>query len=89
MLKKIMEEVERQEAKWDNEPRSAYCWITILAEEVGEVARAALQMEFAGGETDAIERELVQVAAIALMWHRQIVRERSREWELYISSSPE
>lgn len=44
-------------------------WLTILAEEVGEVARAILDYRYGGNPASAreqIERESIQVAAVAV-----------------------
>ncbi len=58
----ITAERTRQDAKWgSNRDLHPYLWLTILTEEVGEVARAAL-----GNDPDNLRDELVQVAAVAI-----------------------
>lgn len=44
--------------------------LAILVEEVGEVARAMTYDE--GGDADALVKELVQVAAMALAWAQRL-----------------
>jgi NTP pyrophosphatase (non-canonical NTP hydrolase) len=58
-------ERQRQDAKWgrDFPGRSDSFWLTILAEEFGEVANAILEHE----ENHTVE-ELIQVAAVVFSW---------------------
>ena len=70
----IVEERRRQDAKWGEQNHDPFCWLTVLMEEVGEAAQAALAMRFddeAPGDAPAYgaaayRAELVQVAAVAL-----------------------
>lgn len=67
-LKKIVEERKRQDAKWgpDRNMHPA-TWLTILTEETGEVAKEICDSRFYSNEmSDNYEKELVQVAAVAL-----------------------
>lgn len=58
----IREERARQEAKWGSQRNlSSEKWMTILMEEVGEVANAILE-----GDSVNYQEELVQVAAVAV-----------------------
>ena len=53
-----------QRAKWPHGDRHADAtWLTILTEEVGEVAKAILE-----SGADDVRDELVQVAAVAVAW---------------------
>jgi hypothetical protein len=60
----IRDERARQDAKWgiaSERSLSPYTWMTILMEEVGEVARGALE-----DDDENYVEELVQVAAVAV-----------------------
>lgn len=58
----INAERDRQDAKWGRDrDLHPFLWLTILTEEVGEVARASLK-----GDTENLRDELVQVAAVAI-----------------------
>lgn len=63
ILEAVNRERDRQDAKFGKCPRNiaSEVWLTILMEEVGEVARAII-------EKDSInyEHELIQVAAVAI-----------------------
>lgn len=63
LLEELIKERVRQDAKFGNMPRSlkTEVWLTILMEEVGEVARAILE-----GKEEDYTKELVQVAAVAI-----------------------
>lgn len=55
----VRKERERQDAKWGKQKHSGHAWLSILVEEVGEVATAINDNDFSG----TVE-ELVQVAAV-------------------------
>jgi NTP pyrophosphatase (non-canonical NTP hydrolase) len=57
----ILAERERQDCKWGVCHHPTQVWLTILAEEVGEVAKAILLED-----TKNYREELIQVAAVAL-----------------------
>lgn len=67
-LQNILEERERQEAKWGEQNHDPYTYLTILMEEVGEYAQACLQTQFGGkhGGLDRMREEAIQTAAVAL-----------------------
>lgn len=70
ILRQINTERERQDAKWGTDDAfggSMHIAMTVLTEEVGEVARA-IQAD----DIDNIEEELVQVAAVAVRWLEEI-----------------
>jgi len=59
---KVYKERRRQDSVWGEQNHSPECYYLILAEEVGEVAKAILEL-------DNLETELIQVAAvIQAMW---------------------
>ncbi len=61
ILQEIRDERARQDAKWGSQRHlPPYTWMTILMEEVGEVAQAALKRD------PNYATELVQVAAVAV-----------------------
>src|SRR5690554_274091 len=62
----ITAERDAQEAKWGNQYHSMPVWSSILTEECGEVAEAALRVEFHGEQDHLahLREELVQVAAV-------------------------
>ena len=59
----ISQECERQREKWGNQEHPDIIWHAILAEEVGEVAKAILE-----DDVDAINAELIQCAAVIVSW---------------------
>ena len=65
---KIMDERERQNQKWGVQEHGAFVWLAILAEEVGELSEAALHDQFGGDHAGTLEKELIQVAAVAWQW---------------------
>lgn len=70
IVERILLEVEEQERTWGpNGERAAQpssLWLTVLAEEVGEAARAVCERW--NGNADNLDEELVQVAAVAISW---------------------
>jgi len=60
ILANVDAERDRQEARWGEQNHHPFAWLTILAEEFGEAARAALE-----GNMADYHKELVQVAAVA------------------------
>ena len=62
ILQAIQDERDRQDAKWGaNRYLTQRTWLTILMEEVGEVAHASLEHD-----DDNYAEELIQVAAVAV-----------------------
>ncbi|KKN21862.1 hypothetical protein LCGC14_0920910 [marine sediment metagenome] len=62
ILQALQDERERQDVKWGaNRYLAQETWLTILMEEVGETAKAALEDDPSG-----YAEELVQVAAVAI-----------------------
>lgn len=58
----------RQDVKWGEQNHNPYIYLSILMEEVGELAQAVLQTQFGGdkGGNVAVRKEAVHVAAVAL-----------------------
>jgi NTP pyrophosphatase (non-canonical NTP hydrolase) len=61
VLSDVVAERDRQDAKWGEQNHPPMKWVAILAEEVGEVAEAALD----GGGPE-YRAEMVQAAAVCL-----------------------
>ena len=65
----IKAERERQDAKWGEQNHGDFKWLSILVEEVGEVAKAILEDNSAEGV-----KELSHVAAVSVAWMEAIGR---------------
>lgn len=64
ILRAIEDERLRQNEKWgDQSGHSNYLWSTILTEEIGEAAEAALD-----GDDVHLSIELIQCAAVCVQW---------------------
>ena len=83
ILKAIADERQRQDAKWGEQNHQPIEWVSILTEEVGEVAKAALESHFKhkGKDPDYIEyrKELIQVAAVAVAMLESLDRQTLEE----------
>lgn len=55
----------RQDGLWGEQNHDPFTWLAILGEEVGEAAKAALEIRFGKGPLAHYREELVQVAAVA------------------------
>lgn len=64
----IIAERDRQDAKWGPQNHSLPVWVTILMEEVGELAAAVLCHRFGNDKHPELDwrKEAIQVAAVAL-----------------------
>ena len=61
VLKEVLNERLNQEAKWGEQNHDNPLYVTILTEEVGEVAKAILEKDIQN-----LREELIQVAAVAV-----------------------
>ncbi len=69
----IREERRRQDEKWGaDRDQNDMIWLTILIEEVGEVAQSILQKDWIGATM-----ELVQCAAVLVAWMENVKRRSS------------
>ncbi len=81
ILKEVQNERLRQNEKWGEQNHNAVEWVAILTEEVGEVAKEAVDFHFANGDADVnlrageslqrqrienYRKECIQVAAVAV-----------------------
>lgn len=65
VLQEVHEERKSQDDKWGEQNHSPLEWLSILTEEVGEVARGINNAHFGGASYDNYREELIQVAAVA------------------------
>ena len=75
---RVLAERDRQDREWGDRNHDNFTFVAVLAEEVGEVAQAALQANFENDgperdDTDVAE-ELVQTAAVAVNFFGAIER---------------
>ena len=62
----LVREDDAQVDKWGIQEHAPAIWMLILSEEVGELARAILEHEVTGLNPEAITKEAIQVATLAL-----------------------
>ena len=65
-LNDVTLECERQDTKWGEQNHDPFIYLTILMEEVGELAQAALHAKYGGRATGNLRTEAVHTAAVAL-----------------------
>lgn len=65
-LHDVNRERERQDAKWGEQKHDLCTWVTILTEEVGELAQAVLHDTFGGPHAEEVRMEAIHVAAVAV-----------------------
>lgn len=68
IINAIAKERARQKEKWGEQNHDDFIWLSILTEEVGELAQAALHDRFGGKAAGTLETELVQAATVAIQW---------------------
>jgi len=66
VLKAVTDEVKRAEQLHPSWPANMFEAITIITEEVGELAQAALDMKFKKNSLAHVQEEAVQTAAMAI-----------------------
>ncbi len=65
-IKDVLDERARQDEKWGEQNHDPFTYLTVLIEEVGELAQAALHKRFGGPADENLRAEAVQMAAVAL-----------------------
>ena len=65
-LRDVLAERGRQDAKWGEQDHDPFTYLTVLIEEVGEFAQAALHARFGGKAAEKLREEAVHSAAVAL-----------------------
>jgi hypothetical protein len=74
IVEKILDEIKRQDAKWDKDRNlSDMLWLTILQEEIGESAKCILENDL------NLENELIQCVAVIIQWLKNIERRKQNE----------
>ncbi len=64
----IVDERVRQDNKWgEDRKQPAFLWLTILIEEVGEVAKAILERDM-----ENMKVEMIQCAAVIVAWMESV-----------------
>lgn len=61
----VNEDVNQLE-KWGFQTHSLFEWMTIIMEEVGELAKSVMERHYRGGDPAAIVKEATQVSTLAL-----------------------
>lgn len=85
IIGKILVERKRQDEKWGSQNHSPIEWCAILMEEVGEMAKEAHEFHFRGkfykdtGQLERYEKELIQVAALAVSMLESLERNEKRD----------
>lgn len=74
VLAEVGQERAMQDAKWGQQNYDLNKHLTILTEEVGEVAKAICENTFRDGSIADIREELIQVAAVAVAMVERIDR---------------
>ena len=71
----------RQDKKWGEQNHPDLYWLAILMEEVGELSNAIIEKPqvFMDPENHERDKELTQVAAVAVAWMEAIKRRPRRE----------
>ncbi len=77
-LASVLVERVNQDLKWGEQNHDPFTYLTVLTEEVGELAQAALHTKFGGDKADGLRAEAVQVAAVALAFVECIDRKKWR-----------
>ena len=70
VINDVIDELIRQRELYSVQRHSDLAWLPILTEELGEVAEA-LQKDskaFKDTDSDNLEKELIQIAAVAISW---------------------
>ena len=81
VLHEVLDERERQEARWGQQNHDLPRYFAILSEEVGEVAKAIVEHEFTSDDLRRglflleVRHELVQTAAVAVAMVERIDRQ--------------
>jgi NTP pyrophosphatase (non-canonical NTP hydrolase) len=65
-LRDVIAERQRQDAKWGEQNHDPFLYLSVLMEEVGEFAQAALHTRYGGEAASKLRPEAVQTAAVAL-----------------------
>ncbi len=83
VLASVMHERLQQDEKWGVQNHSDLAWLAVLAEEFGEAAQVVVESSVPPDARPSpnLERELVQVAAVAIAWIECIRRRKEADRE--------
>jgi NTP pyrophosphatase (non-canonical NTP hydrolase) len=62
LAEKMISRAQKNYAKWGDEKR--YVLLAVLMEEIGEVSRAIIDWDYAGGDGGAVESEIIDAGAV-------------------------
>lgn len=62
----VLKENGRQLDKWGIQELHPCTWLTVVAEELGEMSEAILKYEFEGGDSADVVKEAIQTATVSL-----------------------
>lgn len=74
VLNDLVEERNKQHAKFDEQNHTNEWWMLIVDEEAGEIAQAILHERFGGKAAGTVRTELVQLVAVGIAWLEAIDR---------------
>lgn len=77
-IQDILQERARQERKWGEQNNDPFVYLTVLSEEVGELAQAALHTRFGGDKADGLYTEAIHTAAVAMAIVECLLRNKWR-----------
>lgn len=88
IISEVLQERIRQDLKWGQQNHGNMEYLSILIEEVGEVAKATLEAHFRhpGADPHAVRKELIQTIAVGIAFVECIDRRESREVQKVFSS---
>jgi len=66
LFEEVMQENRRQVEKWGIQDHTPFEWMLYLSEEFGELAQAIAENYYRVGGLDAVVKEAIQVATLAL-----------------------
>lgn len=68
VLQTLLDERARQDKKWGVQDHLDEWWLPIIVEEIGEVSKAMLEVQFGMGGPGDVHKELVEACATAMAW---------------------
>ena len=80
VIQEIIEERKKQDEKWGEQDHDLCKWVSILAEEVGEVAAESLDRLPEGVPYGPYREELIHVAAVAIAAIESYDRIEREKW---------
>tara|TARA_B100000530_G_C15656635_1_gene368575 strand:+ start:94 stop:330 length:237 start_codon:yes stop_codon:yes gene_type:complete len=73
IIESILDERDRQDAKWGEQNHEIFKWLAILGEEVGEINKAALENQY-----DETINELIQTGAVVVAMIESLERNKNK-----------